>query len=208
MSTRSPMNKRTQEQQREGGRSGMARRSAASAKPARAAASSVRVVPASSKAKRQQAARGEDLSGLSREEKRARKAEQRRREDRLYTATNVLMKEDFGYAQARRVWYVLMGAGVGLIAIAFILLSFIGEQAQGASRIAQYVVTGLAYAVIIAAFIWDFIKVRPIRNDARAKAEGMTEGRLNAVIERGASAADKRAAEREARKAARKDKKR
>lgn len=203
MSTRSPLNKRSQEQARGEGKSGMTRRSAASAKPARAAASSVRIVPASSKARRAQAARGESLVGLSREEKRARKAEERRREDRLYTATNVLMKESFEYSRARRVWYVLMGCGVAFIVIAFILLSAIGEQATGSARIAQYVVTGVSYAVIIAAFIWDFIKVRPIRNAARAKAASMSEGRLNAVIERGASEADKRAAAREERRAKR-----
>ena len=68
---------------------GMTRKSAGSAKPARAAAASVRVVPASSKAKRKQLERGEDLSGLTKEEKKARKAELRRQEDRIYAASNV-----------------------------------------------------------------------------------------------------------------------
>ena len=51
MSTRNPMNKRSQAQQ-SGEMTGFTRKSAGSAKPARAAASSVRVVPASAKEKR------------------------------------------------------------------------------------------------------------------------------------------------------------
>ena len=50
MSTRNPMNKRSQAQQ-SGEMTGFTRKSAGSAKPARAAASSVRVVPASAKEK-------------------------------------------------------------------------------------------------------------------------------------------------------------
>ena len=70
MSTRSATNKRTQSHEV----TGVARKSAASAKPARQAASSVRVVPASSKARRKELEKGENLEGLSKEEKRARAA--------------------------------------------------------------------------------------------------------------------------------------
>ena len=73
MSTRSATNKRTQSHEV----TGVARKSAASAKPARQAASSVRVVPASSKARRKELEKGENLEGLSKEEKRARKAEKK-----------------------------------------------------------------------------------------------------------------------------------
>ena len=104
MSTRSAQNKRTQDKLQGESRQGMARKSASSAKPARAAASSVRVVPASAKAKRAAAERTEDLSGLSKEEKKARKAEIRRQEDRVYTASNALLKEDKDYVRLRRIW--------------------------------------------------------------------------------------------------------
>ena len=57
MSTRSATNKRTQFHEV----TGVARKSAASAKPARQAASSVRVVPASSKARRKELEKGENL---------------------------------------------------------------------------------------------------------------------------------------------------
>ena len=74
MSTRSPQNERNTNPD---AKPGYMRKSAASAKPARSAASSVRVVPASSKEKRKQAERGESLAGLSKEEKRARKQAER-----------------------------------------------------------------------------------------------------------------------------------
>ena len=185
------MNKRTQDQLREG-KKGMARKSAASAKPARAAAGSVRVVPASAKAKRRQVERGEDLSTLTKEEKRARKAEVRAQEDRVYAAMQILMKEDFEYSRARKIWYLFMALGVALIVVAFVLLMVLGDPSDAALRVPQYVVVAAAYVAIIGGFVWDFVKIRPIRNECRAKAEGMTEGRLNAVLERGAAAQDKK----------------
>lgn len=197
MSTRSPMNKRTQEQLREG-RSGMARKSAAAAKPARAAASSVRVVPASSKARRKQAERGESLAGLSREEKRARKQQIRAHEDRVYAASNILMRENPAYAKQRMIWYAFMVVGVFFILIAFALLAIVGERANGMLQLAQYGAVGVSYVAIIGGFIFDFIKIRPIRNEARSKAEGMTDSRLNAVLERGAKAEEAKRARRTA----------
>lgn len=100
MSTRSATNKRTQSHEV----TGVARKSAASAKPARQAASSVRVVPASSKARRKELEKGENLEGLSKEEKRARKAKQRAKEDRIYTVSNILLKQDEDYTKRRRIW--------------------------------------------------------------------------------------------------------
>ena len=60
MSTRSATNKRTQSHEV----TGVARKSAASAKPARQAASSVRVVPASSKARRKELEKGAKVNKL------------------------------------------------------------------------------------------------------------------------------------------------
>jgi len=201
VSTRSPMNKRTQEQLREG-RSGMARKSAASAKPARAAAASVRVVPASSKARRKQSERGESLAGLSREEKRARKQEIRAHEDRVYAAANILMSENPNYARQRMVWYAFMIVGLVFIMIAFALLALVGERANGMLQLAQYGAVGISYVAIIGGFIFDFVKIRPIRNAARTKAEGLSESRLNDVLERGAKAKEAKRARRASKAAA------
>ncbi len=186
MSTRSAQNKRTQDKLQGESRQGMARKSASSAKPARAAASSVRVVPASAKAKRVAAERTEDLSGLSKEEKKARKAEIRRQEDRVYTASNALLKEDKDYVRLRRIWWVLLGIGIVALIGTWVLLAVLGQDAANmkAAQTAQMALIIAAYAAIIAAFIFDFIKIRPIRNACRATAAGMSDAKLDEVIAR------------------------
>lgn len=186
MSTRSAQNKRTQDKLQGESRQGMARKSASSAKPARAAASSVRVVPASAKAKRAAAERTEDLSGLSKEEKKARKAEIRRQEDRVYTASNALLKEDKDYVRLRRIWWVLLGIGIVALIGTWVLLAVLGQDAANmkTAQTAQMAMIIAAYAAIIAAFIFDFIKIRPIRNAFRATAAGMSDAKLDEVIAR------------------------
>ena len=190
MSTRSPMNKRNQEH----AGSGMTRKSAGSAKPARAAAASVRVVPASAKDKRKQLERGEDLSGLSREEKKARKAELRREEDRIYTASSQLMKEDEDYPRYRRIWWVLLVIGILALIGTWVLLAVLGQEgmAEKGAQTAQFALIVAAYAAIIVAFIFDFIKIRPIRNACRDKAAGMTAAKLDEVIARSMAPKDKK----------------
>lgn len=187
MSTRNPMNKRSQEKM-QGSLSGMARKSSSSAKPVRPAAGSVRVVAASGKAKRAQVERGEDLSNLTKEEKKARKAELRRQEDRLYAATDILMKEAENYNKYRRIWWMLIVLGIASLVITWVLLAVMGDAATAdRMNVLQIGLLVLAYAAVIGAFIFDFVKIRPIRKEARATAEGMTEARLSAVLERGAS---------------------
>ena len=193
MSTRSPMNKRSQAQL-QGERTGMARKSTASAKPARAAAGSVRVQASSSSARRKQRERGEDLSNLSREEKRARKQERRMQEDRIFTAAQTLMKEDFDYNRLRRVWWVLLGVGIAAIVVVWISMAFVTGGQFSSEQMAVPQMAGIiaAYACIIIAFIFDFVKIRPIRNQCRSIAEGMSEAKLNSVIEKGAAAEDRK----------------
>ena len=189
------MNKRSQAQL-QGERTGMARKSSSSAKPARAAASSVRVQASSSAARRKQREQGEDLSGLSREEKRARKQQRRMQEDRVFTATQTLMKEDFDYNRYRRIWFVILGVGIVALVIAWILMAMAGGGAAANKTMStlQVVTLVASYVCIIGAFIFDFVKIRPIRNQCRSIAEGMSEAKLNAVIEKGAAAEDRKKA--------------
>ena len=188
MSTRSANNKRNQDKLQGVSGTGMARKSASSAKPARAAAGSVRVVPSTAKAKRAAAERGEDLSNLSKEEKRARKAELRREEDRIYTASSQLMKEDPDYPRLRRIWWVLLAIGIAALIGTWVMLAVMGQEgmATSAGQTAQFALIIAAYAAIIIAFIFDFMKIRPIRNACREKAAGMTAAKLDEVIARSA----------------------
>lgn len=185
MSQRSPMNKRNQPERER--TSGMARRSASSAKPARAAASSVRVVPAKSKARRAQRERGESLAGLSKEEKRARRAEERRFEDRVYSATEFLLKEQPVYKQRRRTWWTMLGIA-GVLALVSLILFFVLNISETHPELVTggFVVLVCAYALLFVAVGYDFIRIRPVRNEVRATVEGMSENKLDAVLERAA----------------------
>lgn len=185
MSQRSPMNKRNQPERER--TSGMARRSASSAKPARAAASSVRVIPAKSKARRAQRERGESLAGLSKEEKRARRAEERRFEDRVYSATEFLLKEQPVYKQRRRTWWTMLGIA-GVLALVSLVLFFVLNISETRPELVTggFVVLVCAYALLFVAVGYDFIRIRPVRNEVRATVEGMSENKLDAVLERAA----------------------
>ena len=196
MSTRSPMNKRSQEKMRGETSTGVARRSASSCKPSREAAGSVRVAASTSKERRAELDRGEDLSNLTKEEKKARKRELRMQEDRVYTALNVMLREDFKYNRFRRVWWFLLGLGVVCLVATWGLLIVANKSGQPAGmNAAELVCTVLAYAAIIGALVFDFIKIRPLRNMYRAKAEGMSERQLDETIGRsGMTSAEQREA--------------
>ena len=51
----------------------------------------------------------------------------------------------------------------------------------------------MSYIVILGDFIYDFVRIRPLRNMYRAQAEGMSDNKLNAIIERSAAKEDKKA---------------
>lgn len=165
----------------------MARKSAASAKPARAAAGSVRVVPSSAKARRKEAERGESLAGLSREEKRARKQEERRRDDRIYTASNIMLKKDPEYKHLRTIFWVLLAIGMVIIIAVWAMMFGLDEQAVQDTYAIQLGGVIVAYVFIIGTFIFDFVKIRPLRNFYRSQAEGMPEKKIIALIEQEAA---------------------
>lgn len=183
MSTRSATNKRTQNHEY----TGMARKSAASARPARSAASSVRVQPASSKARRREQERGESLEGLSKEERKARKREIRAHDDRVYSVSTIMLKDDPDYKRNRVIFWILLALGVVVLMIAWGILSYLGEAASTESAVAQLVPVVIAYIFVIGAFVFDFVRIRPLRNEYRARAEGMSDAKLVEFIERDAS---------------------
>ena len=180
MSIRSANNKRVQNREY----AGASRKSAASAKPVRAAASSVRVVPASAKARRREAEQGESLEGLSKEEKKARKQELRIKEDRMYSAANILMKNDAEYRSKRRIFWVLMAIGVvAIFLVWFLLMGVLSSLPENVIGVLQIVGLVLAYGFVIGAFIFDMVKIRPIRNFYKAQVSGMTDRRVLEILE-------------------------
>ena len=181
MTIRSANNQRTQEREF----TGATRKSAASAKPARTAASSVRVVSASAKTRRKEYEQGESLEGLSKEEKKARKQELRVKEDRMYAAANILMKGDEEYRSKRRFFWILEGVGIAGIVVVWLMLTGVFNNAVEATVIstAQLVGLGIAYAFVIGGFIYDLVKIRPLRNFYKAQVAGMTDRKVLEVLE-------------------------
>ena len=116
------------------------------------------------------------------------------------------MREDFDYNRYRKIWMILIAAGIAVIVVAFILFSFAGNKPSATLSVVEYATVAIAYIAIFAAFIFDFVKIRPIRNEARAKAEVMSEARLSATVERGASKEDSKCADKEATKAGKRGK--
>ena len=198
MSMRSAANKRNTEREH----SGATRKGATSAKPARPAAASVRVEPASARERRRQAERGESLVGLSREEKRERKRAERAKQDRAYSASNIMLKEDPEYKRRRRVFWVILGAVIVLTILVWAFLTEVIPVPEGLSDILQVGGVLLAYACIFAAFIYDFVRVRPLRNYYRSKVDGMSDAKISEFLALSGELDEKGAAEVSAQKAA------
>ena len=132
----------------------------------------------------------DDLEGLSKEEKRARKAKQRAREDRIYTVSNILLKQDEDYTKRRRIWWAVLA--IGMVLVVAIGASLYFAPGGTVSSPVQMVGIVLSYVIILGDFIYDFARIRPLRNMYRAQAEGMSENKLNALIERAAAEEDKK----------------
>lgn len=189
MSIRSANNKRVQNHEY----TGATRRSASSAKPARAAASSVRVMPASSKARRRAAERGESLEGLSKEERKLRKQQLRVKEDRAFAAQNILLKRDDEYKAARRIFLAIMVVGVfALIVVWLMLMGIFDTLPVDLLNRVQVVGLVVAYSFVIGSFVYDFFKIRPLRNYYKAQVEGMTDRKVLEIIESAEAKDDKK----------------
>lgn len=165
---------------------GFARRSVARAKPAREAAGGVRVVSASSVRSGRQTPSGTGRSGASREERRSARRARREREDREAQAARVLMQRDPEYRKGQRVWWITMGVGMALILISTAISAFPGGSDLDYGTVAGFfaiVCLVLSYGAIIGGFVYDWRKMRPIRNAASSLAASMTPKKILQVIE-------------------------
>ena len=175
------------------------KKSAASAKPAREAASSVRVVESAEK-------RANDLS-LSKEERKEAKRAQREETDMRAQAVQIMLDHDAEYKRTEKVWWVVLA--VGFLSTAAGLASYYlapaGVNADGtaAPSILAIVCIVIAYACIIGSFAYDWFKRRPIRRATEAKAATLTTRKLQSIFEQERKERAAKKAEKEARKAAR-----
>lgn len=169
--------------------------SAACARPAREAASSVRVEGERSK---------KSPALMTKEEKKAAKAEERRLEDARNQAYDYILKSDDAYKKTDKTWWILLGVGFGMTMIS-LLLAYVfpteSKEYTTAQGIAAIVTLVLAYGFIIAAFIYDFRKRRPFRKAAERRLQGMNDKRVADYIASEDEKAARAAAKAEAQKA-------
>lgn len=164
---------------------GFSKRSTARAKPATAAASSVRII-SSEDAKEGRS--GKKTSEMTKEERKADREARRAADDRRVTVANILLKQDPEYKRTQKVWWILLGTGLVLTVFSFGVNTYLNRVENFDPELGQRLVVAaivtlvIAYACIIGAFIHDLIKARPIRKRVDAEVKGMTKKRLDQII--------------------------
>jgi len=169
MSQRNPMNDRYQAEDKKG----QTRKSAATAKPKKKAASTVRIESTTKTPKEKRAA--------------ARASRQQKAElDRKYYAPPTAE-----YKKWRRIWVVFMVIAIAMTASSFGLSYLFPED-----RTPGFIVLGLGYAGLIGALVIDQTKIKKIRRayQAEMQARDTKEARAEAKKEHAAAVAAKKAA--------------
>jgi len=161
---------------------GFSRKSAARAKPTREAAGSVRVAGKKSE------------SEMTKEERKAARAEKRREEDVIFDATQVALNQQEGYTKARRLWWGLMIAGIVCTVVSWGIMQYMQNSGNESSALMtlSIVLMVAAYLLIIFAFIYDFRKIRPMRRRAEELTSGMSQRRLRRMLEEDAASKEKK----------------
>lgn len=185
MSQRSPFNKRNQPQteNEKKSSSGITRKSPTKAKPVREAASSVRVV-----AKKKNPDGSTSTVGMTKDEKKEVRRAEREEEDIFNSLTNAMLKADELYTSRRRMWWVFLGLGLVFVVAAFVS-GYIG--APDGSNMYDLSTTGgvlsvvslvLAYVFIITSLVYEWMKIRPIRNEKQDKVTSLSPKKRRAML--------------------------
>lgn len=168
--------------------SAFGRKSAATAKPAREAAASVRVSGSGSGTPK------------SKEEKRAERARQREREDIRSRGFEAMLRADSDYHRAERIWWVFLGLGFIATIITLVLSYMVPESRDlntGVGMISAIMLV-FAYFCIFGSVVYSFFKMRPLRKKIEAKVAGMTDKKLNEFYLERQAEYDRKRAERKA----------
>lgn len=186
MSQRSPFNKRNQPQTQEekkASSAGMTRKSPTKAKPVREAAGSVRVV-----AKKKNPDGSTSTVGMTKEEKKEVRRAEREEEDVFNTLTNAMLKRDELYTSRRRIWWVFLALGLVFVVASF-ASGYIG--APDGSNMYDLSTTGgilsvvslvLAYVFIITSLVYEWMKIRPLRNETQNRIAGLSPKKRRATL--------------------------
>ena len=157
---------------------GFVRRSPSRAKPRRQAAAGVRTVSGSNKS-------AKPVSEMTKEEKKAEKQRKREKEDREYAVSEMLMENDPDYQQYHKMWWRILIVGFVAMVISMVLYGVVTSQGETAPlplAIVSLATMVIAYAAIIAAFVYDWRKIRPIRISCQQRAASMSEKRINKML--------------------------
>ena len=152
--------------------------SVASAKPRREAAAGVRVVSSSGKTTK-------GKSEMTKEERKAERNREREKEDRRYSLTQAYLEEDEDYKAAHKTWWIFLGAGIALVVVAFTLYGLVNQQGAEASPVMAFLALAsmvLAYVAIIGGLIYDWVKIRPLRQKITKRVESMSDKRVKTIL--------------------------
>ncbi len=167
-------------------RTGFTRRSVTRARPAREAASGVRVVSSEKVRRGTQTSSGKSESEMTKEERRAARNARRDDEDRRATASRILLDQRPEFKKSQHVWWALIGSGLVITLITWSITYFRPEAATNPGSpagIVMLVAIVLAYVAIIASFVYDWRKVRPLRRAVDAEVASMSSKKVIALLE-------------------------
>lgn len=161
--------------------SGFSRRSVSRAKPKREAAGSVRYVSAEDA---RNGNTGKPESELTKQERKEKRMRERDAADRRADASRAILAGHDSYKRSQRIWWTLLGVGMGFTVLSFIMSAVFGKSKQTAESvtIVMIVLLVVAYAAIIAGFIYDWRVVRPMRQAADAEVASMSDKRVRQFL--------------------------
>lgn len=145
---------------------------AAGAKPSREAAASVTMEGERPK---------KSVALMTKEEKKAARAEERSIEDARNQAYDYLLRLDDAYTKTDKTWWILLGIGFAMTIISlFLTFVFPAEvkEVKTVQGVLSIVTLILAYGFIISAFIFDWRKRRPFRKAAEKRMQKMSDKRV------------------------------
>lgn len=176
--------------------------SAATARPSREAASSVRVA----KSTTHHAAASKD-SKVDKETRKKERAKERDIESFRQRGYEVLLKHNERYKQTERTWWILIGIGFGLTILTLLLAWLYPDQGSDVSTaigITAVVALVGAYGFIIGGFVYDWVVRRPYRKEAERRIASFSDKKIADILEKDRREVQKELAEKQAKKAAKK----
>ena len=117
---------------------------------------------------------------MTKEEKKEVRRAEREEEDIFNTLTNALLKRNELYAKRRRVWWVFLVLGLVFVVCSF-ASDYIGASdgsnmynLQTTGGILSVISLALAYVFIITSLVYEWMKIRPLRNETQDKVASLS----------------------------------